>query len=117
VLGSVFRAETVTVDTLSGAFCVYLLMGLAWGFIYCLLYFDTPTAFHLPDAVGHTKAGITVDVPFNIMIYYSFMTLTTVGYGDVLPVTETSRTAAMLEVVLGHLYLAILVARLVGPPR
>jgi hypothetical protein len=105
----------VTIDTLSGALCVYLLMGIAWGSIYSLMYLQLPGAFHLPDGGTSThQSGIAVDVPFNLMVYYSFTTLTTVGYGDVLPLTDGSRTAAMLEAVLGHFYLAVLVARLVG---
>ncbi|HEX6655844.1 MAG TPA: potassium channel family protein [Candidatus Limnocylindria bacterium] len=115
VLLAVFREETVTMDTLSGAFCVYLLMGLAWGSLDSLLYLQAPGSFRMPE--GWTpmhQSGIVVDVPFNIMVYYSFTTLTTVGYGDVLPLAAASRTAAILEAVLGHFYLAVLVARLVG---
>jgi len=115
VLLYVFREETVTMDTLSGAFCVYLLAGFAWGSLYALMYLLAPGAFRLPDGWTPTHAtGITVDVPFNILVYYSFTTLTTVGYGDVLPLADASRTAAILEAVLGHFYLAVLVARLVG---
>jgi len=115
VVVHVFTEETVTMDTLAGAFCVYLLMGLAWGSLYSLLYLQTPGTFHLPDGWAPTqRSGIVVDVPFNIMVYYSFTTLTTVGYGDVLPLAAAPRTAAMLEAVLGHFYLAVLVARLVG---
>jgi voltage-gated potassium channel len=115
VLYSVFGEETVTLDTLSGAFCAYLLMGLAWGSLDSLVYLQAPAAFRLPDGWTPTHtAGITVDVPLNIMVYYSFTTLTTVGYGDVLPLAESSRAAAVLEAVLGHFYLAVLVARLVG---
>src|SRR5204862_5474253 len=94
----VFSEETVTMDTLSGALCVYLLMGFAWGSIYSLIYLQAPGAFHLPDGWTPThQSGIVVDVPFNIMVYYSFMTLTTVGYGDVLPQAAASRSAAILE--------------------
>jgi len=115
VLLTVFRSATVTLDTLSGAFCVYLLMGLAWGTFDSLLYVRTPAAFRLLDGWTPThQSGIVIDVPFNILVYFSFTTLTTIGYGDVLPVAGASRTAAMLEAVLGHFYLAILVARLVG---
>jgi voltage-gated potassium channel len=115
VLVHVFSEETVTMDTLTGAFCVYLLMGLAWGSLYSLLYLQAPGAFRLPDGWAPLqRSGIVVDVPFNIMVYYSFTTLTTVGYGDVLPLAAAPRTAAMLEAVLGHFYLAVLVARLVG---
>jgi voltage-gated potassium channel len=115
VLLHVFNEATVTMDTLSGALCVYLLLGLAWGGLDSLLYLQAPGAFRLPG--GWTPvhpSGIVVDVPIDIMVYFSFTTLTSVGYGDVLPLAGASRTAAMLEAVLGQFYLAVMVARLVG---
>ena len=115
VLVSVFREERVTLDTLSGAFCVYLLFGFACGTLYGVMYLRSPGAFHLPAGwTPRHESGIAVDVPFNLLTYFSFMTLTTVGYGDVLPIADASRAVAALEAVLGHFYLAILVARLVG---
>jgi voltage-gated potassium channel len=111
----VFSEENVTVDTLSAAFSIFLLIGFAWGCIYGLLYLDTPDAFRLPELTpGSIEFGITPGVPMGILIYFSFVTLTTVGYGDVLPVAVSARSMAMLEAVVGHFYLAILVARLVG---
>jgi voltage-gated potassium channel len=115
VLLHVFSEETVTMDTLSAALCVYLLMGYLWGSLYGLMYLLAPGAFHLPT--GWTPAeeqGIARDVPVNLFTYFSFMTLTTVGYGDVLPIRGSARAAVIVEAVLGHFYLAVLVARLVG---
>ena len=115
VLMHIFSEETVTMDTLSGALCVYLLIGLAWGGLYGLLYLQAPGAFGLTDAwTPAYGSGIAVDVPFDILVYFSFTTLTTVGYGDVQPLTGPARTGAMLEAVLGQFYLAVMVARLVG---
>jgi hypothetical protein len=111
----VFAEETVTLDTLGAALCVYLLMGYVWGSLYGLIFLLTPGGFHLP--MGWTPAheqGIATDVPMNLMTYFSFTTLTTLGYGDVLPVSGCARAAVVLEAVLGHFYLAVLVARLVG---
>jgi hypothetical protein len=115
VLLRVFAEETVTTDTLSAALCVYLLMGYMWGSLYGLMYLSRPGGFHLP--VGWTRSseqGIATDVPMNLMTYFSFTTLTTLGYGDVLPISGPARAAVILEAVLGHFYLAVLVARLVG---
>jgi voltage-gated potassium channel len=115
VLLQVFSEETVTMDTLSAALCVYLLMGYMWGSLYGLMYLVTPGAFHLPMGWAPAEEqGIARDVPLNLLTYFSFMTLTTVGYGDVLPITGSARAAVMLEAILGHFYLAVLVARLVG---
>jgi hypothetical protein len=115
ILLRVFAEETVTMETLSAALCVYLLMGYIWGSLYGLIYLLAPGSFQLP--IGWTPAmeqGIATDVPLNLMTYFSFMTLTTVGYGDVLPIRGSARAAVILEAVLGHFYLAVLVARLVG---
>jgi voltage-gated potassium channel len=115
VLLQVFSEETVTMDTLSAALCVYLLMGYIWGSLYGLMYLVAPGAFHLPMGWAPAEEqGIARDVPLNLLTYFSFMTLTTVGYGDVLPITGSARAAVMLEAILGHFYLAVLVARLVG---
>jgi voltage-gated potassium channel len=115
VLLHVFSAKTVTTDTLSVALCVYLLMGYLWGSLYGLIYLLVPGAFHLPmEWTPAAEQGIARDVPLNFLTYFSFMTLTTVGYGDVLPISGSARAAVTLEAVLGHFYLAVLVARLVG---
>jgi Ion channel len=115
VLLRVFGEDPVTMDTLSAALCVYLLMGYLWGSLYGLMYLLAPGGFHLP--MGWTpgkEQGIATDVPMNLMMYFSFTTLTTVGYGDVLPLSGAVRAAVILEAVLGHFYLAVLVARLIG---
>jgi hypothetical protein len=115
VLLRVFAEDTVTIDTLCAALCVYLLMGYIWGSLYGLIYLLAPGSFHLP--MGWTpgkEQGIATDVPLNLMTYFSFTTLTTLGYGDVLPISGSARAAVILEAVLGHFYLAVLVARLVG---
>ena len=115
VLLQVFSEETVTMDTLSAALCVYLLMGYMWGSLYGLMYTFAPGAFHLPvEWPPAAEQGIARDVPLNLLTYFSFMTLTTVGYGDVLPISGSVRAAVIVEAVLGHFYLAVLVARLVG---
>jgi len=115
VLLRVFAEETVTMDTLSAALCVYLLMGYLWSSLYGLLYLLAPAGFHLPTGWTPAKEqGIATDVPMNLMTYFSFTTLTTLGYGDVLPISGSARAAVVLEAVLGHFYLAVLVARLVG---
>lgn len=115
ILLRVFAEEIVTMDTLSTALCVYLLMGYIWSTLYGLIYLLAPGSFHLPMGwTPATEKGIATDVPINLMTYFSFTTLTTLGYGDVLPIRGSARAAVILEAVLGHFYLAVLVARLVG---
>ncbi len=87
-----------------------MLIGYGWAFVYALLDEVFPGSF-----AALTEAGRN-DYTQRVMQfrYFSFMTLTTVGYGDVLPRSDAARTLAALEAVMGQIYLTVLVARLVG---
>jgi ion channel len=106
VLAQTLRAGPVNFHRLQGAVAAYLLLGVIWAHAYSLTALLRPAAFS--GAVGSAADGPRA------WLYYSFVTLTTVGYGDVLPVHPAARSLAMLEAVTGPLYLAILVARLVS---
>jgi hypothetical protein len=115
-LRAVLRQREITGETISMSISVYLLMGLTWGFLYSLIYQLEPHAFSFPGA-----DILTVGVPtekqesvFIVLIYFSLVTLTTIGYGDISPLTMKARYAAIAEGVTGQFFLAILVARLVG---
>jgi len=115
ILLHIFRTKSITRDTLSEALSVYLLMGITWACIYGLIYLQVPNAFHLPEETRTSLAsGITGQVPMDTLLYYSFVTLTTLGYGDVTPLASSARAMSMLEVVLGQFYLAVLIGRLIG---
>jgi voltage-gated potassium channel Kch len=89
--------------------CVYLLIGLAWSYAFTLLHTFSPTSFEgIADA---TTAAHATAFQF---IYYSFVTLTTLGYGEITPASPVAQTLAYLEAVTGQFYLTILVAALVG---
>lgn len=105
VLGQTLRAGPVTFHRLLGAVAAYLLLGIIWAYAYELVALLRPPAF--------SGAVNLADGP-RAFYYFSFVTLTTVGYGDVLPLHPAARSLAMLEAVTGPLYLAILVARLVS---
>jgi hypothetical protein len=105
VLGRTLRPGPVTRRRLEGGIAAYLLLGVIWAFAYALVERLIPTAFTGP--VG------PADAP-RAWFYFSFVTLTTVGYGDVLPSHAVARSLAMLEAVVGPLYLAILISRLVS---
>ena len=111
ILGDVLKAGAVTADKIYGALCVYLLIGYAWAFGYAILEQLEPGSFSAP-----TESGATVDYIARVMRmrYFSFVTLTTVGFGDITPQSPAARTFATLEAIMGQLYLAVLVARLVG---
>src|SRR5512143_2830990 len=105
VLGQTFRAGPVTGHRIQGGIAGYVLLGLAWAQSYALLEMLHPGSFSgaIDAAAGHRS-----------FVYFSFVTLTTVGYGDILPVHPAARSLAMLEAVTGPLYIAILLARLVS---
>jgi ion channel len=105
VLDQTFRAGPVTRHRIQGGIAAYLLLGLAWAKSYVLLETLQPGSFSgAVDLAGWHRG----------LVYFSFVTLTTVGYGDILPVRPAARSLAMLEAVVGPLYIAILLARLVS---
>ena len=115
VLLAVFRDETVTADTIVGAVCAYFMLGMTWGTYYALLALVSPDAFSVSTALVSANGGAAPRAPFTpLMQYYSFTTLATLGYGDISPVTAMARGLSVMEGVGGQLYLAVLIARLVG---
>ena len=105
VLGQTLRAGPITFHRIQGAAASYLLLGVIWAHAYALLAELRPGAFSGPVSAA--------DGP-RAFLYFSFVTLATVGYGDVLPVHPAARSLAMLEAVTGTLYLATVIARLVS---
>jgi voltage-gated potassium channel len=110
ILGYVLSSGKVTSDKIYGAICVYLLFGYGWAFCYSLIEEMHPGSFTLPSPIAPDDLVTRVMQ----MRYFSFVTLTTVGYGDVLPHTQMARTMALLEAMLGQFYLVALIGRLVG---
>lgn len=100
-----FRAESVDAEHVCAALDVYLLVGLIFGVGYALL-----------DAVWPSSFGAPAESDLSIMrgIYFSFVTLATLGYGDIVPTSDVSRGIVILEAVIGQFYLAVVVARLVS---
>lgn len=105
-LRQVLFAETIDANRLIGAVCVYLIFGI----IFALLYYWL--AALRPGAFSGVNGGAAAN-PWDFL-YYSFVTLTTLGYGDITPQLPLARTMAYLEAVAGQFYVAILVAMLVG---
>jgi hypothetical protein len=110
ILGHVLKDEMITRDKLAGAICVYLLLGLLWSSIYGLMETAQPGSFKMAVESGAEMTYAKV----RELVYYSYVTLTTLGYGDITPVTQVARSFSMLEAVIGPLYMAILIARLVA---
>lgn len=115
ILGRALRTKRVTFDTISAALCVYMLMGLAWAFIFSNIYVFDTHSFSFPphEAMGHTPAELFHHT-VSAFMYYSFVTLASIGYGDITPVSPPARALSALEGISGQFYVAILVASLVG---
>ena len=109
VFQHVLRSKRATADTIYGAICVYLLLGIVWAAGYRFLESLNPGSFSGPMGID-TETGI--EIPS--YLYYSFTTLTTLGYGDVTPVSASARSIAILEAVAGPLYITILISQLVS---
>lgn len=104
VLRRVMAPGHVDGDRIAGAVCVYLLLGLTWALGFWLLETVQPGSFEGPTTAGGEVA----------FVYYSFSTLTTLGYGDVTPKAPLARTLSWMEAVCGQMFLAVTVATLVG---
>jgi len=107
-LQHVFRAGAITSARLQGAIAVYLLLAVAFGEAYWLILQLRPEAFQFPHPAtthGMMRSGL---------FYFSLTTLTTVGYGDILPVSPAARSLATMEGLIGQLYPAVLIGRLVS---
>jgi hypothetical protein len=115
ILRMAVRTKRVTFDTISAALCVYMLMGLAWAFIFSNIYIFDTHSFSFPphEAMGQTPAELFHHTVSSFM-YYSYVTLASIGYGDITPVSPPARALSALEGISGQLYVAILVASLVG---
>jgi voltage-gated potassium channel len=113
ILFDIFNRDEITADTVYGASAVYMLLGLAFARLYLALLKLDPDAFAASelllsqvDQLGWKASGL--------IHYYSLVTLTTIGYGDVTPVAPLARNLAAIEGIMGQLFIAAVVARLVS---
>jgi len=104
---SIISNPSVTTDTLAGAVSAYLLIGITFGVAYLIINTLVPGSFR--DTVEQGKHFTHAD-----FIFFSFVTLTTVGYGDIVPWSSHARSIAIIESVIGIMYPAVLISRLVG---
>ena len=116
VVARAVLAETrVTGDTIYGGISVYLLIGLIWVVFYSAIESFAPGSFVLGDVpVAQLAGGTRVTPWFREFIYFSFVTLTTLGYGDIRPTTDVARVVSTAEAVVGVMFVAVFIARLVA---
>jgi voltage-gated potassium channel len=110
ILSYVLGSGRVTSDKIFAAICVYMLLGYGWTFVYSILLELQPQSFVASSEIARNDyVGRILQLR-----YFSFMTLTTVGYGDIVPRSPVARTMTILEAVMGQFYLMVLIGRLVG---
>lgn len=110
LLRGILRVERVTGDAIAGGACVYLLIGMLWGAVFTTLELFQPGSFLQGGApIAHRARG-----PYGELLYFSYVTVMTIGYGDILAATPIARMLAVLAALSGQLYLAVFVAGLVG---
>lgn len=115
ILRFVFITRRVTFETICAALCVYLLLGLVWASVYSIVDMIQPgsflVSFEETDDPERMRFGSRHS---SFAIYYSFVTMSTLGYGDIVPRTPTTRMLAAIQAIIGQLYLTVLIARLVA---
>jgi len=109
VLWQVYREGPVTVHRIQGAVAAYLLLSVIFAVAYSLLEFLRPASFQVSSVLEDFDGRV-----IRSFYYFSVVTLTTTGYGDITPVSSSARTLVMMETLIGQLYPAILIARLVS---
>jgi hypothetical protein len=115
LLHHVMQSDELTAEHLSCALCVYIFLGIIWAGAYFTVEIASPGSFNLPTIDGVRVNSWTAGSHLHFAIlYYSFMTMATVGYGDIAPLTPFARSLAVLEVIIGQFYLAVLIGRIVG---
>jgi len=114
VLGDVLMTRHITADTIKGAACIYLMLALFWAMMYSLCAFADPAAFRIDDPAIDASQMVFHRDRFGTNVYFSLVTITTLGYGDVVPASPVTRALTSMEAVIGQFYLTVLVARLVG---
>lgn len=114
ILVTLFRSRIVTLDIVAGSLCVYMLLGLVWALGYSLIETYHPGSFHYTPVGLGPPPVMELGQKDAAVLYFSFATMTTLGYGDIIPATAVTRMLATFQAIVGQLYLTVLVAKLVG---
>jgi len=110
IVKDVLMRPKVTLETLRGLICAYFIVAFLFGYVYFFLEYVSPNTMQINS---HFVSINEHPHFFSDMLYFSFVTLLTIGYGDVVPVHEWGETTAVVEGIIGQFYIAILVARIV----
>jgi len=115
ILVHTLKTERVTFDKICAALCSYLILGMIFALLYSLLEFLDPGTFLAGgEVIAQGDPRAFYGAGMGQAIYFSFTTLTTLGYGDLAGGTAVAKNLSVLEAIIGQIYLVVLVARLVG---
>ncbi len=110
IIAHLFQRRDVSVNTLLGAMVAYLLVAVAFTLVFEIIELQHPGSFSgLPVSAGDNRPELS-----GSMVYFSLICITTMGFGDIVPISSLARPVAALEGVFGQLYVAVMIARLVG---
>jgi len=109
IFSYLIQIQKISTDAIYGAVVVYLLIGVLWAFLYSFLEILQPGSFQL----SRLSSELVEERRF-VLFYYSFVTLTTLGYGDITPMSPIAASLAIVEAIFGQVYLAVMIARIVG---
>ncbi len=110
IFRDLIQVKNIDADMIAGGISIYLMIGLIFAFIYIALFNYNHGNFVVSEMLEAQK----LKYDENIFVYFSYVTMTTLGYGDVTPVTTIARVVVQFQVLLAQLYLAIFIARLVS---
>jgi hypothetical protein len=108
VMVKVFEAGEITIHRVVGSIVAYILVADVWAILFQFFYIHIPGSLQVPDIYSQTG------VPASVFLYFSFTTLTTTGFGDILPIHSITRTLVIIEQLTGVLYPVVLIGRLVS---
>lgn len=106
LLRDIFKESSVNTNHLLSAICIYLCIAIIWSMLYGLVAIYHPQSFN----IAHHDSAAQI----NDLVYFSIVTLSTLGYGDITPLSNAAKSLVAVEALLGQIYLTVLVARLVG---
>jgi hypothetical protein len=113
ILSEVLRARSASSDLVIGAVCLYILIGLAWTFLYYSIYLLSPASFFVSPSSAPVTTSLR-ELKLTEAFFFSLSALTTIGSSGEEALTQMTRQLAVVESVMGQLYLAVLISRLVG---
>lgn len=111
ILFDVILHAKVTLETLRGVVCGYFMIAFMFAYIYFFIEYLIPNSFHL---IHRDISFTTYSRNLSDMMYFSFVTLLTIGFGDITPLLDLGQTTVVIEGIIGQFYIAILVARIVS---